>query len=308
MRKKHPILFGIFLLFLIGISFFFVVFIISSVTGENRSFAMRDRVCVVTVEGFISESNDVSDQLAQFGKDDNIKAVIVRINSPGGAVAPSQEIYEAVIQLRKKKKVIASMGSVAASGGYMIACATEKIVANPGTITGSISAVMHFANAEELLKKIGLKTSVIKSGKYKDIGSPTRGMTTEEKELLQNLVDDIYDQFLETVARDRNISKDNLKKIADGRVFTGRQAKKLGLIDDIGDMGYAIELAGKMSGIKGKPETVYPKKKGSKFWDYLLGDMMNMFEGKIMERKLRFNGVNYLFLPLMNQSEVMTTS
>jgi protease IV len=300
-RKKHPILFGIFLLFVICTIFFVIVYGMSSVTCEKRSFALHDRVAVVTVEGFIGDSNDAVEQLNQFGKDENIKAVIVRINSPGGSVAPSQEIHDAVIQLKKKKKVIASMGSVAASGGYMIACAAEKIVANPGTITGSISAVMHFANVEELMKKIGLKTSVIKSGKYKDIGSPTREMTDEEKVLIQELVDDIYDQFLETVASDRKISKEELRKIADGRVFSGRQAQKLGLVDYVGDMGYAVELAGKMSGIQGKPETVYPKKKGSKFWDYVLGDMMSSIEGKIIEKKLRFNGVYYIFMPLLEQ-------
>jgi protease-4 len=303
MRKKHPILFGIFLLFLISVGFFLVVYGISSVTGEKRSFAIRDRVGVVNVEGFIGDSNDVVEQLNQFSQDDSIKAVIVRINSPGGSVAPAQEIYEAIVQVKKKKKVIASMGSVAASGGYMIACATDKIVANPGTITGSISAIMHFANAEELLKKIGLKSSVIKSGKYKDIGSPTREMTQEERALIQELVDDIYDQFLDMVARDRKISKEDLREIADGRVFSGRQAKKLGLVDDIGDMGYAIDLAGKMSGIQGKPEVIYPKKKGSKFWEFIFGDMMGAIEGKIMEKKRSFNGVHYLFMPLMDPSE-----
>jgi membrane-bound ClpP family serine protease len=142
MRKKHPILFGIIILFLIGTGFFLVVYGISAVSGEKRSFAIHDRVGIVSVEGFIGDSNDIVEQLNQFSKDDSIKAVIVRINSPGGSVAPSQEIYEAILQLKKKKKVVASMGSVAASGGYMIACAADKIVANPGTITGSISAIM----------------------------------------------------------------------------------------------------------------------------------------------------------------------
>ncbi len=185
---------------------------------------------------------------------------------------------QAVTDLKKKKKVITSMGSVAASGGYMVACATDKIVANPGTMTGSISAVMHFANAQELLKKLGLKASVVKSGKFKDIGSPVREMTAEERALIQELVDDIYDQFLDMVARDRNIPKENLRKIADGRIFTGRQAQKLGLVDYLGDMGYAVTLAGEMSGIKGKPEVVYPKKKGSKFWDYLFREMFIALE------------------------------
>jgi protease-4 len=303
MRKKHPILFGILILFLITTGFFLVVYGIGSLSSEKRSFAMSDRVGIVNVEGFIGDSGDVIDQLNQFGKDDGIKAVIVRINSPGGSVAPSQEIYEAIVQLKKKKKVVASMGSVAASGGYMVACAADKIVANPGSITGSISAIMHFASVEELLKKVGVKTSVIKSGKYKDIGSPARDMTAEEKSLIQELVDDIYDQFLETVSLNRKIPKDDLRKIADGRVFSGRQAKKLGLVDDIGDISYAIDLAGKLSGIQGKPEVVYSRKKGQKLWEYILGDMMNVFEGKIAEKRQTFNGVHYLFMPLMNRSE-----
>jgi len=304
MRKTHPVLFGICLLFLIITGFFLVVYGISSVTGQKRSFAMQDRVGVVTVEGFIGDSNDIVEQLSQFGQDETIRAVIVRINSPGGSVAPSQEIYEAIVHLKKKKKVVASMGSIAASGGYMIACAADKIVANPGTITGSISAIMHFANAEEMLKKIGLKTSAIKSGKYKDIGSPSREMTEEEKSLIQELVDDIYDQFLDVVARDRKISKEALGKIADGRVFSGRQAKKLGLVDDIGDMAYSVDLVGKMVGIKGKPEVIHPKKKGSKLWEFLLGDMMNAIEGKFAGKKQLFNGVHFLFMPLINPSDI----
>lgn len=300
MRKKHPILFGIFILFLLSAGFSLVVYGISAILSDKHSFALHDKVGIVSIEGFIGDSNDVVEQLSQFGKDDTIKAVVVRINSPGGGVAPSQEVYEAVVQLKKKKKVVASMGSVAASGGYMIACATDKIVANPGTITGSISAIMTFANAEELLKKIGLKTSVVKSGKFKDIGSPAREMTAEERSLIQELVDDIYDQFLDTVSQNRRISKEDLKNIADGRVFSGRQAKKIGLIDDIGDMTYAVDLAGKLSGIEGKPDVVYSKKKGQKFWEFILGDMMNAFGWKISEKTQTFNGVHYLFTPLMN--------
>jgi len=301
MRKKHPILFGIFLLFIICAGFFLGVYGISAVSGKKHSFAIGDRVGIVTVEGFIGDGNEVIEQINEFDRDESIRAVIVRIDSPGGSVAPSQEIYEAIIKLKKNKKVVSSMGSVAASGGYMIACATDKIVANPGSITGSISAIMHFANAEELLKKIGLKTTAIKSGKYKDIGSPARGMTAEEKVLIQELVDDIYDQFLDTVSRSRKIPKEDLRKIADGRVFSGRQAKKLGLVDYIGDMNYAVELVGKMSGIQGKPEIVYPLKKGSKFWEFILGDAMNALEGKIRSTNQTLNGIQYIFMPLMSQ-------
>jgi protease-4 len=298
--RRHPVIFGIFLLLLIITVFFLLVYVLGSSTEDGRSFTLDNKIGVVKVEGFIGDTRDVVDQLNQFGKDDAVKAVVLRIDSPGGGVASSQEIYAAVTDLKKKKKVITSMGSVAASGGYMVACATDKIVANPGTMTGSISAVMHFANAQELLKKLGLKASAVKSGKFKDIGSPVREMTAEERALMQGLVDDIYDQFLDMVARDRNIPKEKLRKIADGRIFTGRQAQKLGLVDDLGDMGYAVALAGEMSGIKGKPEVVYPKKKGSKFWDYMFREMFIALEHEMLGKAQQFNGVLYLS-PLANQ-------
>lgn len=292
--RKHPVIFGIFLLILIGFVFFTLVYVLGTATEDKHSFALNNRVGVVKVEGVISDTHDIIEQLNQFGKDDSIKAIVLRIDSPGGGVAASQEIYAAVVDMKKKKKVVASMGSIAASGGYMIACAADKIVANPGTLTGSISAIMHFANVEELLKKVGLKASVVKSGKYKDIGSPVREMTTEEKKLLQELVDDIYDQFLDMVAQNRNIPKENVRDIADGRVFTGRQAHKLGLVDYLGDIGYAVTLAGEMSGIKGKPEVVYPKKKGSKFWDYVFREMFTAFDEHMRARIGQFNGIMYL--------------
>ncbi|MGO9138695.1 MAG: signal peptide peptidase SppA [Syntrophales bacterium] len=292
--RKHPIIFGIFLLLLIVSVFFLLVYALGSSTEQGRSFALDNKVGIVKVEGFIGDTRDVLEQLSQFGKDDSVKAVVLRIDSPGGGVASSQEIYEAVIDLKKKKNVVTSMGSVAASGGYMIACATDKIVANPGTMTGSISAIMHFANAEELLKKLGLKASVVKSGKFKDIGSPVREMTSEERALIQDVVDDIYDQFLDLVARDRKIPKENLRKIADGRIFTGRQAQKLGLVDYLGDMGYAVTLAGEMAGIKGKPEVIYPKKKGSRFWDYVFREMFIALELQMRGKVEQFSGILYL--------------
>jgi protease-4 len=301
MRKKHPILFGIFLLFCVIAGFSFLVYGISAVSGKKHTFAMRDRVGVVTVEGIIGDSTEVIEQIEDFNNDETIKAVVLRINSPGGSVAPSQEIYEAIVKLKKTKKVVSSMASVAASGGYMIACASDKIVANPGSLTGSISAVMYFANAEELLNKIGLKSTIIKSGKYKDIGSPTRAMTPEEKLLIQALVDDIYDQFLDTVSQSRKISKNDLRKIADGRVFTGRQAKKLGLIDKLGDMNSAVELAGKLSGMQGKPEIVYARKKSPTFLEFILGDVASAIEGKIKSKSQALSGIQYVFMPLMEQ-------
>jgi protease-4 len=297
--RKHPVIFGIFLLICVGFVFFALVYVLGSAREDKPTFALNNKVGVVKVEGIIGDAHDVVEQLNQFAKDDNVKAIILRIDSPGGGVAPSQEIYSAIVDVKKNKKVVASMGAIAASGGYMIACAADKIVANPGTVTGSISAIMHFANAEELLKKVGLKSSVVKSGKFKDIGSPVREMTGEEKELLQKLVDDIYDQFLDMVAESRNIPKKNLENIADGRVFTGRQALKLGLVDYLGDMGYAVTLAGEMSGIKGKPEVLYPKKKGSKFWDYIFREMFTALDEHMRGKIGQYNGFMYLS-PIIN--------
>ena len=157
---------------------------------------------------------------------DDVKAIVVRIDSPGGAVGPSQEIHGEIKRLREKKKVVASMGTIAASGGYYTAVAADKIVANPGTITGSIGVIVEFFNAEELLQKIGLKGYVVKSGKFKDVGSPLRKMEDEERKLLQAVIDDVNDQFIEAVAEGRNLKPEDVRAIADGRIFTGPRQRK----------------------------------------------------------------------------------
>lgn len=294
--KKYPFVFGISLVLLAGVIFLLVLYALSALRGEERSFSTGDKIGIVTISGIITSSQEIVEQLDAFGKDKAIKAVVLRIDSPGGGVAPSQEIYAAVKGLRKDKKVVASLGAIAASGGYMIACAADKIVANPGTITGSISAIMYFANAEDLLKKIGLKSSVIKSGKYKDIGSPTREMTDDERKILQELVDDIYNQFLDVITKDRKTSPEEIKKIADGRVFSGRQAQKLKLVDFLGDGSYAVRLAGKMAGIAGTPDVVYPKKKGVTFWDYILQNTATSIAAAIKGKIGTIpQGVNYLY-------------
>jgi len=292
--RKHPIIYGISLVLFVGVIFLLVLHVLSVLRGEERSFSTGDKIGIVTISGIITNSQEIVEQLDAFGKDKAIKAVVLRIDSPGGGVAPSQEIYAAVKGLRKDKKVVASLGAIAASGGYMIACAADKIVANPGTITGSISAIMYFANAEDLLKKIGLKSSVIKSGKYKDIGSPIREMTDDEKKILQELVDDIYNQFLDAITKDRKTSPEEIKRIADGRVFSGRQAQKLKLVDFLGDGSYAVRLAGEMAGIAGMPDVVYPKKKGVTFWDYVLQNAATSIAAAIKGRTIP-QGVNYLY-------------
>lgn len=261
---------GMALLLLLGIVFFVVVYGLGLLTGSTRSFSLHPKIGVVPVEGIIVDSRDVIRQIEAFAENKSIQAVVLRINSPGGGVSPSQEIYQAICELKKQKKVVASMGSIAASGGYLIASAADRIMANPGSITGSISTVMHFANVEELMKKVGVRSSVVKSGPYKDIGSPVRAMTPAEAALLQELVDDISDQFVRTVAAERGVPVEKIKQIADGRIFSGRQAMALGLVDVLGGLNEAILLAGKLSGSEGKPEAIYPQKPKSGLLKYLL--------------------------------------
>ena len=282
MRKKY-------IKWVLGISglFFFIFFLV--LLGNDLSFG--DKIAVVEVDGIITESESISKQIKEFGERDDIKVIVVRINSPGGGVGPSQEIYREIKKVNAKKKVIASMGAVAASGGYYIAAAANKIVANPGTITGSIGVIMEFANAEELLNKIGFKGYVIKSGEYKDIGSPLRGMKENEKRLLQNVIDDVHRQFVDVVAENRKLKVDVVRKIADGRIFSGQQAKEIGLVDKIGNFQDAIDIAASISNIKGKPVVLYPEKKGVRLWDIIFGDAA----GQMLKQLKGGYGLQYLF-------------
>lgn len=248
-----------------GAAFFILVLITLFVgwfAGKRSVLTLSDTVVVVKLEGIITDPTDVTEQLRELEDNDNVKAVVLRIDSPGGSVGPSQEIYSAVKRLRKVKPVVASMGAMAASGGFYAAIAANKIVANPGTITGSIGVIVEFLNAEELLAKIGLKGRVIKSGKFKDTGSPLREMTPEEEKLLQDVINDVNSQFVAAVAEGRGLKVEEVERIADGRVFSGAQAKTLKLIDELGDLTDAINLSAKLADITGKPNVVYPEKKG----------------------------------------------
>jgi protease-4 len=295
--RKHPVFFGMLILLVLGFVFYFAFYRAGLYSGKNKGFSLRDKIGVVSVEGVINDSMDITDQLDEFAKDDSIVAVVLRVDSPGGGVAVSQEIYDAVVELRKTKKVVASMGSVAASGGLLVACGADKIVANPGTITGSISAIMQFANFEELLKKIGLKSSVIKSGQYKDIGSPLRDMTPEEKVILQDLVDDIYNQFVDVIVKERKLPREKVIAIADGRVFSGRKAKELGLVDYLGDMKSAAKLASKLAGKNGKYDLVYPAKKRTSVFDYFLESAATHISNSLKEKIESKSGISYLYYP-----------
>ncbi len=231
----------------------------------------QGKVGVVEIKGIISDSRTTLKQLDDFRDDSSIKAIVLRINSPGGAVGPSQEILREVEKIRRKKKVVASLGTLAASGGYYIACGADLIMANKGTATGSIGVIMEFTNVEGLTKKIGLDFFTLKSGRYKDVGSPFRPMTPEEKEYMQHLLDNIYQQFLSDVARNRKIPLEKLRPLAEGRIYTGEEARELGLVDVFGNLEDAIEKAGRLGGIRGKVEASYPPKE-STILRYLVGD------------------------------------
>jgi protease-4 len=294
--RRHPVLFGILLLICVGLVFFFLVSALFNFGRGGYSLPVGNKVAIVALEGVITGSDDVIGDIEDFAKDDRVKAIVIRIDSPGGSVAPTQEIYDAILEAGKKKKIVASMGSIAASGGYLVACGADKIVANPGTITGSISAIMHFANMQELMRKIGVSSSVIKSGKYKDIGSPAREMTDEEKVLIQQVVDDVYDQLLDTVSQRRKMPKENVRLIADGRILTGRQAQKAGLVDFLGNQKYAVRLAAKLAGIEGEPEVVYPAREKSFFLDFLFENMAMSFKKALVQDQQKMGGLNYLYL------------
>lgn len=297
--KKHPVISGLVLLVVIGTFFYLLFYRVGAQSGKvtTRGFSLGEKVGVVPIEGVISDSTEITGYIDEFAKDNSIVAVVIRIDSPGGGVAASQEIYDAIVALKEKKKVVVSMGSIAASGGLLIACAGDKIVANPGTITGSISAIMQFANVEDLLSKVGVKASVIKSGPYKDIGSPVREMTPEERVIIQELVDDIYDQFVEVIVRDRQLKRQQVEAIADGRVFSGRKAKAYGLVDELGDMSRAARLASSLAGKDGTYDLVYPKKKKSSVFSYIFEKAAIQISRTITEQFQKHPGVSYLYRP-----------
>ncbi|MCI0582565.1 MAG: signal peptide peptidase SppA [Chloroflexi bacterium] len=220
-----------------------------------------NRVAVVEVEGLIVDADRLVRELADHGADPSIRAVVVRIQSPGGVVGPTQEIHDAIRHVRGQgKPVVASMGSVAASGGYYLAAAATRIVANPGTLTGSIGVILQLAEIEGLLRKVGVRYEVIKSGRFKDSGSFARPMTPEERTVLQAVLDDMHDQFVTAVAEGRRLPKERARALADGRVYSGRMAKEAGLVDALGGLEEAIRLAAELGGIPGKPRVVRPRR------------------------------------------------
>lgn len=282
MKKGCLIITGL-LFFLIILSLFFALF--------SKSIPLRSKVALVRIEGPIFDSKNIVDELKEYMKHASVKAIILRIDSPGGAVAPSQEIYEEVKKAAGKKKIVVSMGSIAASGGYYIAAPSTKIIANPGTLTGSIGVILEIPNFQGLMTKIGVKTEVIKSGRHKDMVSYFRGIRKEEREILQGVMDNVHEQFIRAVSEGRNLGIEEVQQISDGRIFTGEQALQFGLIDELGTLEDAITVAAELAGIEGEPDVISKEEELS-----LIEMLRNKFPGNISDvfPTLR---IKYLYVP-----------
>lgn len=269
----------------------FAVVAVTAILGEGRDLSISNGVGLVEVKGLIVDPQETVKQLYEFGKDDKVKSVVLRVDSPGGVVGPSQEISVAVKKLRAKKPVIVTMGSVAASGGYYISAPATLIYANPGTITGSIGVLMKFSNLEGLMNKVGMKAFTLKTGKFKDVGSPARSMTAEERAMLQSVIDSTHSQFVRTVAEGRHLPVEKVREIADGRIFSGEQALAIKLVDRLGTMQDAVEEAARLGGISGEPRLIKPPKKKKLFMDMLVEESAAKFTG--MLRKESGFSLNY---------------
>jgi protease IV len=285
MKVGRTILFGtLFIFFLVFISVIFTLI----------SKGAMDKVALVRVEGPIIEAKTVVEEIKGYVKDSSVRAIVLRVDSPGGGVVPSQEIYNEVKKAKAVKKVVVSMGSVAASGGYYISAPADRIVANPGTITGSIGVIMVVPNLKGLLEKVGIKTEVVKSGKNKDLASVFRGIGDEERQIIQGVMDDVHEQFIAAVAEGRKMEIDKTRKISDGRIFSGRQAIGVGLVDEIGDLDDAVKVAGKLAGIDGEPVVVSKSEKGviSKLLD---GKMPEELSRVLPDLHLKY--MYYMYMP-----------
>ena len=260
--RRHPLLFFMLVFTALVCATVVVIGLLIFAGSRRTELKFGEKIGIVEVSGAIADARETMDILKRFREDDTIRAVVVRVNSPGGAVGPSQEIYREIRKTAQAKKVVASLGAVAASGGYYIAAACDGIVSNPGTLTGSIGVIMGYTNIRGLLDKIGLYPVVIKSGKYKDIGSPVREMTPEERRILEDFADQVHGQFIRDVAQGRALAVDKVRKVADGRIFSGQEAQKLGLVDRLGNLHDAVAWAAEMAGLKGDVQTVRePKEK-----------------------------------------------
>jgi protease-4 len=282
---------GVFFLFVLAV--FTLVYLTLRAGGEHASLdGFGDKIGVVELEGVILDSSVIVPQIKKFGDDDSIKAIILRVNSPGGGVAASEEIYRAVKRIRddKKKRIVAAISTVGASGAYYVSSATNKIYADNGSVVGSIGVIAEWVNYGDLMRWAKLKPEVLKVGALKDTGDPSREMTPEERAYMQSLIDNMYGQFVQAVADGRHAKTDDIKKIADGRVWTGQEALSIHLIDQIGDFQNAVDDTAKSVGIKGEPVLVRPDKDRKTLADLLFGDISQWLptREKLLDQQMGF--------------------
>ena len=281
---------GAFFLFLLAV--FALVYVSMRSSREARLGGFGDKIGIVDIEGLIVTPKNVVPQLKQYADDDSIKAIILHINTPGGGVAASQEIYNEVKRIRdeKKKKIIASIETVGASGGYYIASACNKIFADEGSIVGSIGVIAEWVNYGDLMRWAKLKEQLLKAGEFKDTGNPTRDLTPAERAYMQGIVDNMHSQFIAAVAEGRHLKVDDVRLLADGKVWTGQQALPLKLVDQLGDFETAVKDTAKTAGIKGEPNLIKPEKEKKTLLDLLFGDVSEFVPdtAKLLDQHIGF--------------------
>jgi protease IV len=282
---------GTFFLFVLAV--FTLVYLAMHAGGEQASIhSFGDKIGVVDLEGVILDPSTVVGQLKKFGEDDSIKAIIIHVNSPGGGVAASEEIYREVKRLRddKKKRIVASIETVGASGAYYVSSASSKIFADKGSIVGSIGVIAQYVNYGELLRWAKLKDITMKAGEFKDTGSPTRDMTPAEQAYLQSLIDNMHTQFIQAVADGRHAKPEDIRAVANGKVWTGEQALEMKMIDQVGDFQTAVEDTAKSVGIRGEPTLVRPDKDRKSALDLLFGDVSDWLptRERLMDQHMGF--------------------
>src|SRR5712671_2657086 len=281
---------GLFALFVVAV--FTLVYLSFGGQNEESFSGFGSRIAVVELDGVIFSPKQIVPQLKKFAEDDSVKAIIIHVNSPGGGVAASEEIYREVKRVRdeKKKRIVASIETVGASGAYYVASASNKIYADQGSIVGSIGVIAQWVNYGELLKWAKLKDIVFKTGEFKDTGNPTRDLTPTEQAYLQSLIDNMFGQFVQAVADGRGLKFDDVKSIANGKVWTGEEALPMKLIDQVGDFEAAVADTAKSVGIKGEPALVHPDKERKTVLDLLLGDVSQYLPAreKLLEQQVGF--------------------
>jgi protease-4 len=269
---------------------FFLAILAFALKDDTSELSIGDKVAVIPIEGEIVESRETIDALEKYADNGSVKAMVIRINSPGGSIAPSQEIYAAIRRTRAHsgKPIVASLDSVAASGGFYIAAACDRIVANPGSITGSIGVILQWFDMKELVQWAKLKPETITSGALKDAGSPYRELTPAERQYFQGIVSQLHSQFVRDVVQGRNgrMKYDEVARIADGRIFTGEQALQLKLVDQLGSIDDAVRAAGKLAGVKGEPKKLWPKRRESSLLELLSGGETETLLQRVVSRRL----------------------